>query len=69
MAMLLDAANPMQDAFETIRATDVISDDKKHVLYRELEAWRRQHCQADSQCEECRTRRRCLTAVFDLLGS
>ena len=30
--MFIDASNPMQDALETIRATDVISDAKKHAL-------------------------------------
>lgn len=71
--MFIDATNPMQDAFETIQATDVISDAKKLVLYRGLEALRRQHCPEPAQaircCEECLSRHRCLTAVLDLLGS
>jgi hypothetical protein len=71
--MFIDATNPMQDAIETIQATDVISDAKKHVLFQGLEALRRQHCPQPPQsigfCEECLTRHRCLTAVLDLLGS
>ncbi|PWC37584.1 hypothetical protein [Azospirillum sp. TSO35-2] len=67
--MLIDVTNPMRDAFETIRATDVISDDKKRVLFQGLDALRRTHCPTTTLCEECQTRRRCLTAVVDLLGS
>ncbi|MFP5514487.1 MAG: hypothetical protein ACLGJC_15535 [Alphaproteobacteria bacterium] len=71
--MFIDPSNPMQDAFETIRATDVISDAKKHALCLGLEALRRQHCpqhfQATGCCDDCVTRRRCLMAVLDLLGS
>ncbi|CAO3421587.1 hypothetical protein [Azospirillum endophyticum] len=71
--MLIDATNPIRDAFETIRATDVISDAKKHVLYQGLEALRRQHCpepqRPAGRCEDCLSHRRCLTDVEDLLGS
>ncbi|SMF77418.1 hypothetical protein SAMN02982917_4690 [Azospirillum oryzae] len=71
--MFIDATNPMRDAFETIQATDVISDAKKLVLFQGLEALRRQHCPEPAQaarcCEACLTRHRCLTAVLDLLGS
>ena len=71
--MFIDATNPMRDAFETIQATDVISDAKKHVLFQGLEALSRQHCPEPAQavrcCEECLTRHRCLPAVLDLLGS
>ncbi|MBK1841556.1 hypothetical protein JHL17_29560 [Azospirillum sp. YIM B02556] len=71
--MLIDTTDPIRDAFETIRATDVISDAKKHVLYRGLEMLRRQHCPETQRptdtCEDCLSHRRCLTAVVDLLGS
>lgn len=71
--MFIDASNPMQDALETIRGTDVISEAKKHALRQGLEALRRQHCpqhlQATGGCDDCVTRHRCLAAVLDLLGS
>ncbi|PWC85858.1 hypothetical protein TSH100_14915 [Azospirillum sp. TSH100] len=71
--MFIDATNPMRDAIETIRATDVISDAKKHILFQGLEALRNQHCPDPRPmtgcCEDCLSRTRCLTAVVDLLGS
>lgn len=71
--MFIDASNPMQDALDTIRATDVISDTKKHALRQGLEALRRQHCPPHLQSagcgDDCRSRHRCMTAVLDLLGS
>ncbi|CAO3406445.1 hypothetical protein [Azospirillum largimobile] len=71
--MFIDASNPMQDALETIRATDVISDAKKHALCQGLEALRRQHCPPHLQTtgcgDGCVSHRRCLMAVLDLLGS
>ncbi|WP_042442696.1 hypothetical protein [Azospirillum sp. B510] len=71
--MFIDATNPMRDALETIRATDVISDARKHAMYQELEALRRLHCThprpPDGCCEDCLSHRDCLTAVADLLGS
>lgn len=71
--MFIDVTNPMRDAFETIQATDVISDAKKHVLFQGLEALRRQHCPQPAQsiggCEDCLARHRCQSAVLDLLGS
>ncbi|MBY6261629.1 hypothetical protein EI613_06745 [Azospirillum sp. 412522] len=71
--MFLDATNPMGDAIETIRATDVISDAKKHLLFQGLEALRREHCpqprQTNGCCADCLSHRSCLIAVADLLGS
>ncbi|PWC77716.1 hypothetical protein TSH64_25425 [Azospirillum sp. TSH64] len=63
----------MRDAIETIRATDVISDSKKRILFQGLEALRDRHCPDPrpmaGRCEECSSRSRCLPAVLDLLGS
>ena len=71
--MFIDATNPMRDAIETIRATDVISDSKKRILFQGLEALRNQNCPdprpMTGSCENCLSHRRCLTAVADLLGS
>ena len=71
--MFIDAANPMQDALETIRITDVISEAKKHALRQGLEALRRKHCPEHLEptgCTgDCRSRHICMTAVLDLLGS
>lgn len=67
--MFLDATDPMHDAYETIRATDVISDDKKRILFQGLENLRRRHCREGGGCDCCATRRRCLNDVADLLGS
>lgn len=71
--MFIDATNPMRDAIETIRATDVISDAKKHILFQGLEALRNKHCPDPrpmaGRCEVCLSHSRCLTAVVDLLGS
>jgi hypothetical protein len=71
--MFIDATNPMRDAIETIRATDVISDAKKHILFEGLATLRNLHCPdphgMTGSCENCLSHRRCLTAVADLLGS
>ncbi|CAO3353737.1 hypothetical protein ABNQ39_03535 [Azospirillum sp. A26] len=71
--MLIDATDPMRDAIETIRATDVISESQKRILFQGLEALRNRHCPdprpMTGRCEECLSRSRCLPAVLDLLGS
>lgn len=66
---MLDATNPMFDAIETIRGTDVISDEKKSTLFQGIERLRRNHCPANQNCAACPTPRRCLNAIVDLLGS
>ncbi|MBP2303124.1 hypothetical protein [Azospirillum picis] len=67
--MIVDVTNPMQDALDTIRATDVISNEKKRALIRALEEFRRQNCTPAPSCEECATHARCLSAIADVLGS
>lgn len=67
--MMLDATNPMFDAIETIKGADVISEEKKYILFQGIERLRRNHCPANQNCAACPTRRRCLNAIADLLGS
>jgi len=67
--MLLDTTNPMFDAIETIRGTDVISDEKKAVLVRGIERLRLAQCPTGQSCASCPIRTRCLNTVTDLLGS
>ncbi len=69
MAVLIDTDNPMRDALETIRGTDVISAQKKLSLLRGLKGLRRSHCPASGNCAECQTQQRCVPAIADLLGS
>ncbi|MBP2227255.1 hypothetical protein J2847_000535 [Azospirillum agricola] len=68
--MILDTMNPMFDAIETIKGTDVISDEKKCALFQGIERLRRSHCPPNQKlCTACPTRRRCLADILDLLGS
>lgn len=67
--MPLNADNPMRDALEIIRGTDVISAEKKRSLLRGLKGLRHRHCPASRNCAECLTQQRCVTAIADLLGS
>lgn len=67
--MLINTDNPMRDALETIRGTDVISYEKKRSLLRGLKGLRRRHCPASGNCAECQTPQRCVPAIADLLGS
>ncbi len=66
---MLNAINPMRDAMEIIRGTDVISDDKKRVLFQGLKDLRRHHCPSQEKCAQCQTPQRCVAAIADLLGS
>lgn len=66
---MLNATNPMGDALDIIRGTDVISDEKKHVLFQGLNDLRRHHCPPQDKCAQCPTPQRCMAAIADLLGS
>lgn len=66
---MLDMNNPMFDAIETIKGTDVISSDKKLGMFQALERFRRSHCPPHGNCLPCAMRRRCLATIADLLGS
>ncbi|MCG5243335.1 hypothetical protein [Azospirillum doebereinerae] len=67
--MMLDTTNPLFDAIETIRGTDVISDEKKAVLVRGIERLRVTQCPTGQPCASCPIRTRCVAAITDLLGS
>ncbi len=67
--MMLDTTDPMLDAMQTIRGTDVISDEKKSILFQGIERLRRTQCPANQNCQSCATKRRCLNAIIDILGS
>lgn len=66
---MLNATNPMLDAMDIIRGTDVISDEKKRVLFQGLNDLRRHNCPPPEHCAQCQTSKRCMAAIADLLGS
>lgn len=66
---MLDPVNPISDALETIMGTDVISEEKKFLLFQRIERLRSIHCPSDEICARCQHRTRCASAIADVLGS